>query len=533
MDLKKKIIVLLACMAVTFSPSLPAQSTGNVVLKPHEGLFCMMVALHVAGYNPGPGSKESSLLQHALNAELGRTKIPSRAALESFYESHRIAGDPGANLGQYISLALLLSSPPDFKLTVKEEDLPPDAARVADFVPLLRKFYSEVRLGSRRSRLQVHYEKEISRYSAQIREAITKINGYLRIPGAAYLGRTYSIILELLSSPSLVQARIYGANYFLVAAPLDEIKMEEIQHQYLHFVLDPLAAKHVQIINKKRVLGEVAQKASRLSSEYKADFPLLATESLIRAIEIRMSYLEKSKKTDRSRVEYLSLEERRQVQEVLEEGFILAPYFLSALVAKTAGLVVKFSGSRNLGPLSTGFEGQAKGMNGYLPLMFEEIKLDQEEKRLRAVKFSKPAVVPLPPRLSKRERLLQRANNRIAEGRFLEAKDLFELAVDKYGQNDEDVLFGLGVASSNLRKPGLAQRYFTKALEVSRDSRISTWSHIFLGRIHDLSGRRREALSQYQAAMNTAGAFPLALQAAEKGLQMPFGSGLPRASSKE
>ncbi len=490
-----------------------------------------MVALHVAGYNPGPGSKESSLLQHALNAELRRKKIPSRAALESFYESHRIAGDPGANLGQYVSLALLLSSPPDFRLTIKEEDLPPDAARVAGFVPLLRKFYSEVRLGSRRNQLQAHYEKEISRYSAQIREGITKINGYLRIPGAAYLGRTYSVILELLSSPSLVQARIYGANYFLITAPLDEIKMEEIRHQYLHFVLDPLAAKHVQIINKKKVLGEVAQKAPRLSPEYKADFPLLATESLIRAIEIRMNYLEKSKKTDSSPVGYMSPEERTQAQEVLEEGFILAPYFLSALVEKTAGLVVKFSGSRNLGPLSTGFEGQAKGMNGYFPLMFEEIKLDQEQRRLRAVKFSKPAA-PFSPKLSNRERLLQRANNRIAEGRFLEAKDLFELAVDRYGENDEDALFGLGVASSNLRKPGLAQRYFTKVLEVSRDSRISTWSHIFLGRIHDLSGRRREALSQYQAAIITAEAFPLALQAAEKGLQMPFGEP-SRASSEE
>ena len=148
------------------------------------------------------------------------------------------------------------------------------------------------------------------------------------------------------------------------------------------------------------------------------------------------------------------------------------------------------------------------------------------------MKFAEPAA-PLPPRASARERLLQRANNHIAEGRFPEAKTLFEQALDTYGENDEQALFGLGIASSNLRKPGLAQRYFGKTLEVTRDSRISTWSRIFLGRIHDLSGRRREALNQYRAALVTAGAFPLALQAAQKGLQAPFGSDPSQTLSQE
>ena len=496
--MKKKILVFLACMVFVFSPGLRGQSTGNVVLEPHEELFYVMAALHVAGYNPGIASEESRLLRDALNAELRGKEIPSRAGLEAFYESHRIAEDPGANLGQYISLALLLSSAPDFKFTIKKEDLPPDAARIADFVPLLRKFYLEARLGLVRTRLQAHYDKEVSRYSPKIREAIAQIDGYLRLPGGAYLGRTYSIVLELLGSPSLVQARIYGANYFLVITPLDEAKTEEIQHQYLHFVLDPLAAKYVHQINEKRVLGGLAQKAPRLGREYKADFPLLATESLFRTVEIRMSGLEEE-------------EEKKQVQKVLEEGFILAPYFLSALDR---------------------FEKQVQGMNRYFPVMFEEIKPDREAKALQDVKFAEPDA-PLPPQASARERLLQRANNYIAEGRFPEAKALFEQALDTYGENDEQALFGLGIASSNLRKPGLAQRYFGKTLEVTRDSRISTWSRIFLGRIHDLSGRRREALNQYRAALVTAGAFPLALQAAQKGLHAPFGSDPAQALSQE
>ena len=140
-------------MVFVSSPSPQGRPTDNVVLEPHEALFYVMAALHVAGYNPRIASEESRLLRDALNAELRGRKISSRAELEAFYESHRIAGDPGANLGQYISLALLLSSPPNFQFTIKKEDLPPDAARVADVVPLLRKFYSEARLGLLRRRL--------------------------------------------------------------------------------------------------------------------------------------------------------------------------------------------------------------------------------------------------------------------------------------------------------------------------------------------------------------------------------------------
>ena len=487
--MKIRILLLIAFFVSGGLPGLRGQTTGDVVLDAHEELFYVMAALHVAGYNPADASEESRLLRNALNAELRGREIPSRAELEAFYESHRIADDPGANLGQYISLGLLLSSPPDFGFTVKKEDLPPDAARVAEFVPLLKKFYSEARLGLLHTRLFGHYEREVARYSRQVRRAIARVDGYLRFPAGTYLGRTYSIFLELLGSPSLVQARIYGANYFLVTAPLDDPKIEEIQHQYMHFVLDPLAAKFVQQINKSRALAGIARTAPRLGSEFKADYPLLATECLIRTVEIFMQGLEEE-------------EENQRLQEVLQEGFILVPYFSSALRK---------------------FREQEQGMNRYFREMLEEIQPTREARRLESVKFSDPPA-PLPPRLSERERLLERANNYIAEGRFPEAKTLFEQALDTYGEDDEQALFGLGITSSNLRKPGLAQRYFGRALDVTRDSRISTWSHIFLGRIHDLSGRRREALNQYRAALVTAGAFPMALQAAQQGLQAPFGS---------
>ena len=54
--------------------------------------------------------------------------------------------------------------------------------------------------------------------------------------------------------------------------------------------------------------------------------------------------------------------------------------------------------------------------------------------------------------------------------------------------------------------------------------RIVTWSHIYLGRLDDLNGKRDAALAQYHAALMTAAAYPMALRAAQSGMQTPFGA---------
>ena len=486
---KRKVLLVLIGLLLACVPVRADEGTGNVSLGFREELFYVMAAIHAAGYNPGGASQESRVLRQALEVELSRREIPSVADLRSFYDGHRVPDEAGASLGQYISLGLLLGSAPDFPFTVNEQDLPPDAKRVAEFVPLLRRFYEEAQLSRLWAQLEPHYGKEVERYSPRVRQAIAEADGYLRRPAGRYLGRTYSIFLELLASPSLIQARIYGAHYYLVAAPLDQPKLEELRHQYLHFVLDPLAAKYVLQINQSRSLVEVVKDAPRLGTEYKTDFPLLATESLIRAIELRMDTPEEEKTKVR-------------LQDDVEEGFILVPYFYAALQK---------------------FAKQKQGFNRYFPTLFTDLRPKKVQAKLGTVKF-KGRTTPASPVLSEREQILRRANDSISQGQFLEAKRLFEEALERFGEDDEQALFGLGIATSNLRKPGLAKRYFSRAIEVTRDPRISTWSHIFLGRILDLNGRREDAVARYRSALVTAGAYPLALQAAQQGLQKPFGS---------
>ena len=91
---------------------------GNVILDANEAIFCVLAALNAAGYDAGISVNTSNDVRMQVRSELAKKDIPAVANLQKFYEEHRVAGDSGAGLGQYVSLALLLGSPPDFRLAV-------------------------------------------------------------------------------------------------------------------------------------------------------------------------------------------------------------------------------------------------------------------------------------------------------------------------------------------------------------------------------------------------------------------------------
>jgi hypothetical protein len=96
--------------------------------------------------------------------------------------------------------------------------------------------------------------------------------------------------------------------------------------------------------------------------------------------------------------------------------------------------------------------------------------------------------------------------------------------LEKDNPKSERAIYGMAVVYANMRKPDLAEAYFEKALATAHDLRIVTWSHIYLGRLNDLNGKRDAALAEYHAALVTAAAYPMALVAAQSGMQTPFGS---------
>jgi len=469
------------------------QQSGSVVLEANETVFSVLAALNAAGYDAGLGSSTGNDARLQVRATLAKRELPVLAELQKFYEEHRVAGDSGAELGQYVSLALLMGSPPDFTLAVPQNNLPPDAKALVGLLPLLRSFNNQADLLGLWTQLQPRVRQEIERYSDPVRKQIGRADGYFRFPSGAYLGRTYSIYLDLLGAPEQVQARIYGLNYYLVVTPAREPKLYEIRHQYLHFLLDPLAVKYAPEIQKVSVLLPVARGAPRLGRDFKADFSLLVTECLIRAAELRMDKLAKD-------------QAGKAVAELAASGLILAPYFYTALAE---------------------YEQQEVAMSLYYREMIQKIDLEAEKTRLTHVQFLPPEV-PAPqaaqPAVSEEERLLDQGDNLFYQGRYLEAKAAYQAVLEKLNATSERALYGMAVVAANTRKPNLAETYFKKTLEVGRDLRLVSWCHIYLGRLYDLNGKREDALTEYRAASLTASAYPEAQRAVERALQEPFGS---------
>ncbi|MGH9395504.1 MAG: tetratricopeptide repeat protein [Terriglobia bacterium] len=476
-------------LAGIFCSSARAQSAANVTIDSSEQLFDVMAALNAGGYDTGLFAATGGNTRQEVRNYLAKEKIPVTAQIAHFYAAHRIADDPGTDLGQYVSLALLLGPPPNFDFTVAKEDLPPDASDVRDLVPLLRTFYKEANLEELYAQLRPRYMDAIQNYSDTVRRDIALSDAYLRFPSGSYLGREYHIYLCLMGAPEQVQARIYGENYYLVVTPSVTPRFKEIRHQYLHFLLDPLAGKYAADIHQKAALEAVARKAPALDEYDKNDFSMLVTECLIHAVQLRM---DKPK------------DAQKQASDDMAAGLILTPYFYNALDAYEKGDA----------PLSVVYQQMIQG-----------IDLRKMEKTLADVKFTPPPpsrMVRTTRAMSAEDSLLDQGDNLISTAQYDQAAGLFRQVLKKYDPHSDRALYGLAVAASNMSEPDVAEKYFKQTLAVAHDLRIVTWSHIYLGRIYDVEGRRGDALKQYRAASVTAATFPDALLALRSGMQRPF-----------
>ncbi|MFB3068273.1 MAG: hypothetical protein ACE1ZI_03295, partial [Acidobacteriota bacterium] len=167
-------LLLVGCLCSTLS----AQSSDSVAdlvnmdLTVDVRIFTVLAALNAAGFNFETPGREMSQVRQALRQELQQTDPDLLERLQTFYNGHRQGSDRGADQVAYISLALLLSGPPDFQLTVKAEDLPGDAWQVLGFENLVQEFYQKAGIASLWQRYQPAYADELTAYRPVLREMI-------------------------------------------------------------------------------------------------------------------------------------------------------------------------------------------------------------------------------------------------------------------------------------------------------------------------------------------------------------------------
>jgi tetratricopeptide (TPR) repeat protein len=474
----------------------PAENLPNVTLDSSETLFSVLAAMNTCGYNAELDSSDP--VRQQIRAEVAKASQAFDQAKEEtlllcqFYHDHE-QPEPSRTLSQYVSLALRLEAPPGFAFKVKDADLPPDAAQVAGFVPILQKFYDVAGLHAIWLRRQVVYSELAARYHEPLSKVLFDTEIYLRLQSAGYLGHSFTVYLDPMGAPGQTNARNYGPDYYVVISPGSgsTLKMEQIRHTYLHYLLDPLAAKYPASLRRLTPLLPGVKKAP-MDEGFKEDVSLLATECLIRAIEVRNSGPGKVP------------EEQRQaaVEESLKQGYVLTRYFYDALAK---------------------FEKSPVGLRNDYVEMIGGIDVGKEQRLEAQTKFS-TAADPELLRVSQpaRPRLLVTAEQRLSAGDSDGAKKLAQQALDGKSEDPGRALFILAQVATMNRDLQGARNYFEQALGVAREPKVVAWSHIYLGRIFDLQEERAAALDHYRAALTAGTQLPEVKAAAERGIQQPY-----------
>jgi tetratricopeptide (TPR) repeat protein len=459
-------------------------------------LFTVLTAINACGYDAELNLSEPLRLQ--VRAEVARaTQTFDQAKEETqilcqFYQDH-VQADPSRTLAQYVSLALFLDAPPTFQLKVKDADLPPDALQVAGIVPIIQKFYDVAGLHNIWERHQQAYSALTARYHEPLSKVLFDTEIYLKLPSAGYLGQSFTVYLDPMGAPGQTNARDYGADYYLVISPgpASPLKVEQIRHTYLHYLLDPLAMKYPLTMERLKPLLEQVKKAP-MDENFKNDVSLLVTESFIRAIEARMTFPPKAPEAER----------QAAVQQATQQGYVLTPYFYDALLQ---------------------FEKSPTGLRNAYSDLLAGIDLRKEQKRAAQVQFAAKADPEL-LRLARpaRPKLLATAEQRLSAGDAENAKKLAQQALDAKSEDPGRAFFILAQVATMNRDMQGARNYFEQALGVAREAKVVAWSHIYLGRIFDLQEDRAAALDHYRAALSASVSLPEAKAAAERGIQQPY-----------
>jgi predicted negative regulator of RcsB-dependent stress response len=443
---------------------------------------------NAAGYDAGLASPNSNPLRAAIRASLAKRTIPSLAALKVFFEQHRRTNDT-AELSQYISFALTAGGPPDFAVKMREVDIPPDVTPLLALSPLLAAFYKEAGIEELWAGAQPAIDQMIAPYHAPASEAVLQINAYLRQPTSGFRGRHFQIFVEPLAAPNQVHSRSYGNEYTIVVTPSASPRLAEVRQAYLYYLLDPLATRNEEILNRKKPLAEHAQRARMLGDAYKRDFLLLTTGSLVRAVEARMDH------------------QPQAVQDALREGYILAPYFFEALQA---------------------YEKQELSMILYYTSMVQAIDLYKEDTRLTSVQFNKPEAAPpvtpaapAPPAAPPAFETLKSAEQLLKDKELEKAEKQFQLAIQQAVSKSQQAAGYYGLARIALAQdnPDDAETLLEQTLELEPEASIHAWALVYLGKLKLEVGDRGNAARYFQDALKVEGASDLARTEAQKGLQ--------------
>jgi tetratricopeptide (TPR) repeat protein len=474
----------------------------SVTIEPDLRLFTTMAALNVAGLDIEFGAQYHPVREIVRKYAEGLD--PDLVArMREFYRSRKGDQTDEAQLPKYISLAVSLTHPPEFKPAGREEFLPPDARGVLGFVDLLREFYEKALISQRWIELRPYYEQAIAKVAPALRDMIVRTDAYLRVPLGAVASRSMAIYLELAAPINTVNIRSNQDNYYVVLGDSTNLRLDDIRHAYLHFQLDNLMLSNAAKIANSGQLLALVSRAQGVDPAYTSEFHVMATESLIRALELQI---------DRAP----AARARESVDTFYRTGLLLLPYFYTALDTYEKGE----SGIRD------GFADLVKGI---------QLKTEQQRFQETFYKIPLPQKAVLPPEVPQAppapppnptRDLLKEAETAFNSGNVEKAREAFEKVLSDFDRDNGAAFYGLALIASKEGDSEEAAQHFERAIRsTSAEPSMKVWSYIYLARIFDLDCNRDRAVQYYQQATKVGDNTRNAQAAAREGLEKPYGNG--------
>jgi tetratricopeptide repeat protein len=481
--------------------SVCAQTT-NVTIQPDLRLFTMMAALNAAGFDVEFASQYHPVRDtvRKYSKEVDPELIER---LKAFYNGRKGSQPDEAQLPKYISLAVNLTDAPSLKPVSREEALPPDARSVIGFLPLMREFYEKAHLSQHWTEVRPEYERAIVRVAPTIREGIVRADAYLRVPFGGFAQQSMAIYLELAAPINTVNVRSNQYSYYVVMGDSANPRVDDIRHAYLHFQLDSLVTTNMSRIQNSTQLLNLVRKADGVDPAYTSEAHVMTTESLIRAIELRMDRV-------------ASTRAKEAVDAFYRSGLLLTPYFYAALEE---------------------YEKEDAGLRDSFLNMARQIQLKTEQTRFQET-FSKipvpqksvarpevPQAPPEPPPDPITD-LLKEAETAFNAGEMPKAQAALTKVLSDFDRTNGPAMYGLALIASKSGNSEEAKQYFERAVRSdSAEPGMKVWSYIYLARIFDLECNRARAIEYYQQATKVGDDTRNAQAAARDGIQKPYGDG--------
>ena len=359
------------------------------------------------------------------------------------------------------------------------------------FELLVKELWEKGALQSLWEKVLPYYAQEVEIYRPLIRRMILDSLRYMRTDARVALDREVIFIPDLLNAYGIVNARNVDPVYILVAGPSrTDRRTASVRHEYLHFMIDPLILKYSGSLPPRDPFVKIVRGLPNRLARYENDLPLIVSESLIQALELRLDRVQDAPRTE-------------AIIEGYEKGLILTPYFDEGLKR---------------------FEARQESFQEFAPELIDGIEFEKEKGRAEMIRELKAqlhpatATAPQPQSGNDLSSLLSTGNQLLLERRFSQAKEVLQQVL-KQDPDNPSAMFGLAQISAQEQDFARALDLYGKTANQSRaDVWLRAWSFVRRGNIYHFQGDTIQARQEWSRVQELQGDLKGAKEAAGKAL---------------